>query len=172
MTWNGNNHVVSRSQNRNPEFSSQLQVVHGTKKKHFLMCASRRSATVNPGIFEMQMWSVTGPRLSGGQVAHFIILLSCCPLLVWEPGPLGGCCVAMYNSCWNSCMSGWGRESERHTHWEVEGALSCVLYTIHLYCVFKLMCAWDTHCLLFTIRLKQCWKLNLAACLCLCFSVV
>lgn len=147
MTWNGNDHVVSRSQNRNPEFSSELQVVRGTKKKTFLMCASRRSATVNPGIFEMQMWSVTGPRLSGGQVAHFIILLSCCPLLVWEPGPLGGCCVAMYNSCWNSCMSGWGRERERatHTHWGVEGALSCVLYTQYTYIVCLNWCVHGTH---------------------------
>lgn len=149
MTWNGNNHVVSRSQNRNPEFSSQLQVVHGTKKKHFLMCASRRSATVNPGIFEMQMWSVTGPRLSGGQVAHFIILLSCCPLLVWEPGPLGGCCVAMYNSCWNSCMSGWGREREweraSDTHTERLKVLSLVFYTQYTYIVCLSWCVHGTH---------------------------
>lgn len=51
------------------------------------------------------------PRLSGGQVAHFIILLSCCPLLAWEEGSLQGCCVAMYNSCWNSCMSGHKRRT-------------------------------------------------------------
>lgn len=63
------------------------------------------------------MMSVMAPWLSGGQVAHFIMLLSCCPLLVWERGLPEGCCVAMYNSCWNSCVSGW--EGTRCTHTEM-----------------------------------------------------
>lgn len=76
------------------------------------MSAAQSGATINPGIIEMQMSSVTAPRLGGGQVAHFIILLSFCPLLVWEEVSLEGCCVAMYNSCSNSCMSGQERERE------------------------------------------------------------
>lgn len=77
------------------------------------MSAALSSATINPGIIEMQMSSVTAPQHDGGQVAHFIMLLSCCPLLVCEQGSLEGCCVAMYNSCSNSCMSGAARDTHR-----------------------------------------------------------
>lgn len=85
------------------------------------------------------MMSVMAPWLGGGQVAHFIMLLSCCPLLVWEQGPPEGCCVAMYNSCSNSCVS--GREGTRctHTHRNAEGRLCCVSET---QCEWRLACVW------------------------------
>ncbi len=111
------------------------------------MSTTPSGATINPGIIEMQMLGVTAPRLGGGQVAHFIMLLSCCPLLVWEQGPLEGCCVAMYNSCSNSCMSGRERaretqsdreeERERQRERSVEGGLCCVL---EAHCVYRRVC--------------------------------
>ncbi len=114
---------------------------------HFLMSAPVSGATINPGIIEMQMSSVTAPRLSGGQVAHFIMLLSCCPLLVWEQGPLEGCCVAMYNSCSNSYMSGWGRarDTDTHTHRGRQRERgSCWSWT--LLCLRSTLCAWAGVC--------------------------
>lgn len=106
------------------------------------------------------MSRVTAPRLGGGQVAHFIILLSCCPLLVWEEGSLEGCCVAMYNSCSNSCMSGREREThrlrkrerenekdrEREREGNVEGGLCCVLEA-HCVCRQACVCVCVTVCM-------------------------
>lgn len=107
------------------------------------MSAALSSATINPGIIEMQMSSVTAPQHDGGQVAHFIMLLSCCPLLVCEQGSLEGCCVAMYNSCSNSCMSGAARdthrdwERERETEGGVGDGLCCVT---EAHCIYRQAC--------------------------------
>lgn len=97
----------------NKLFCSALLVACEKQLLHFLMSAAPSSATINPGIIEMQMSSVTAPQHDGGQVAHFIMLLSCCPLLVCEQGSLESCCVAMYNSCLNSSMSGPARDTHR-----------------------------------------------------------
>lgn len=88
------------------------------------------------------------PGLGGGQVARFIMLLSCCPLLAWEQGPLEGCCVAMYNSCSNSCVSGRERERERtHTGtqrsvmFSIQNQIKTVLPRHHLFWLPQI-CLW------------------------------
>lgn len=87
----------------------------------FFFPTVQSGATINPGIIEMQMPSVTAPQFGGGQVAHFIMLLSCCPLLLWREGPLEGCSAAMYNSCSNSYMS---RGSDAGSETEVDFVVS------------------------------------------------
>ena len=81
MAQNRLYYIYAPSQTLN---SSALNFTLPVKNSRFIfsVSAAPSGATINPGIIEMQMPSVTAPRLGGGQVAHFIMLLSCCPLWV------------------------------------------------------------------------------------------